>query len=423
MDSNARWDNEGYSSPIQDAFGAMQQSEVNGRHGYILHDTCWSLMERAFFPNTVPHARLFEVCDSLPFPMDGSTISWGHDYLGLVSTNSAVNFPWEDRFHDREFSEPDPVFSSDPYRVPEVDQILAEPLQGPPDTISAAPASVPTGWDQLSTLPTELFAAIAFYLATPDFLNARLASRGFWSIFYSQQFWASRFMPGAERSWLFEVRSAKQTRNWRSLYRRTNDSRIGPGLRNRKRIWQLIGLIQDILSLGRIEPLSSPVTTDQSGPATSSWTLVTGRLWEKPDHGPFSLFNEGCRLFHRQTVVVPQTLCRFTVSCVRVGESEYIAGISLTSTDGKAVYLGYRAANRQSFEASKISGFNLAVGSRGIQAIQCIARPGCTSPWLGCPHDSPKTKRLVVTACVEALEAGFDVSRVPSGISVIIFHR
>jgi hypothetical protein len=53
----------------------------------------------------------------------------------------------------------------------------------------------------------------------------------------------------------------------------------------------------------------------------------------------------------------------------------------------------------------------LAVGSRGIQALQIITGKGYASRWFGCLDESPRTQRLILSGSVAALEAGFDVSK------------
>lgn len=325
---------------------------------------------------------------------------------------------------------------SDPLIRLEAIELLAEPAQNPPYTALAASVEPPTAPDMLSRLPAELLAAIAMQLQTLDFLNARLALRGFALLFYSQQFWASRFLAGGERWWLFEARDGPANGirvDWRSLYHETSDPKLGPYLRNRKRIMQLTDRLQQVLSLENIEPvpLSSPFAAEDTATEACKWAQAGGRLWGVGlAGGPFqslsnedcrrthpfqSFLMEGCRRTHSQTVALPQSLCSVCVSFVNIGKSSYISGITLTSADGEAVHLGYRSSRTSTFESSELSellGFNICVGSRGIQSIQCVVERGSTSEWLGRPgDDSSKTTILALTTRVLQLKVGFDVSR------------
>ena len=387
----------------------MAQREVISRHGFVFHEACWSLLEKAVRPGKVPRIRLFDVCNSLPFPLHGDSISWGHDYGGLSFIDAGHHFPRGDRFGDREYTEPDRVFSSDPYDIPDVERLLTEKPQAPwPSTTCPAFIIPAIRGECFSALPEELCAEIATYLPTTDVLNARLASRAFWPTFHSQQFWGSRFRGGSDRSWLFEAWDGERARDWRWLYRRTNDAHIGPGLQNRKRIWTLILKLLDILSLrwNALPESSSACLIDFE---ISPWSHAGGDLREEPAN-IFYRLEEGCRLLHKQRVSVPDNLAQFSASSVRVGDLEYIAGIKLSTATGETIQLGYQAVNERSLALSDIRGFNLAIGLRGIQALQCITGGASTPRWLGCLDDSPKTKRLALSDRVAALEAGFDVS-------------
>src|SRR5690349_23528875 len=61
-----RWDDPGYKFSDSDRFAVMSARPLNGRHGYVLHDACWNLLEKACEPCNVPLERLYEVCSSVP---------------------------------------------------------------------------------------------------------------------------------------------------------------------------------------------------------------------------------------------------------------------------------------------------------------------------------------------------------------------
>lgn len=113
------------------------------------------------------------------------------------------------------------------------------------------------------------------------------------------------------------------------------------------------------------------------------------------------------RPFSRQVVV----------STTSIGNTTYITGIRFIPKEGPAVYLGYIAERRgsslnatdQSVDATSLQGFILAIGSRGIQALQLVTSSGQLSQWFGRRDGLPKTRRLVISRSIAALEAGFDV--------------
>lgn len=312
------------------------------------------------------------------------------------------------------------VFDKSPYQVTGVDRLLAEAPQQPPAATQPARPPRALALDCLALLPGELCAAIAMLLPTADVLRARLASRALWPVFYSQQFWASRFtspLPAANRSWLFETRSNIQSpRDWRWLYRRTNHVHLGlsPGLLNRRRIWGLIEQVVDILALVWYE-LPRPLPEIWSlglAHATEYCAGVNGLLWSPTEPGDHQ-FHNGCRLFQTQSIAIPEDLAYLFVYTATFGDGQYIVGMSLAAIAGDSIRLGYSSHSEQLVELNQVWGFRLAMGSRGLQALQCITGPADSedseTPWVGSPDDVPRTERLVLADRVEGLEVGFDV--------------
>ena len=92
---DARWDNEGYEFPVTDELPMMRESSFDGRHGFILHAVCYSLLREFFNPREVPVARLLEVCKSFPFQCLG--LSWGHDYGGVICVDQENQYHGKDK--------------------------------------------------------------------------------------------------------------------------------------------------------------------------------------------------------------------------------------------------------------------------------------------------------------------------------------
>lgn len=60
------------SFPETDELSVMTRNPVNGCHGFVLHDACWHLLQRAFQPSEILLKRLLKVCESLPIPHRGN---------------------------------------------------------------------------------------------------------------------------------------------------------------------------------------------------------------------------------------------------------------------------------------------------------------------------------------------------------------
>ncbi|KAK4238521.1 hypothetical protein C8A03DRAFT_43751 [Achaetomium macrosporum] len=291
----------------------LGEFKAPSRRGIVFHDACWRLLEEAVRPAPVALQRLLGVCNSLPIPRRCSAPSLGHEFGGAAIADNVSHFPWEDRYDEPEFLEGDSVFGKNPYQ------------EQPPTLQQTAPSSQPLNKDCFASLPQELCAAIAMYLPTADVLRARLVSRAFWP--------------------LFEARNSSPS-DWRWLYRRTNNTFIGPGLRNRRRIWDLLqGVVDTLAPVWNELPPALPAvwSLDPVLRATYSRVGATGRLWGQGE-------------FRTQSIAVPATLARMSVYTLGFGDVEYIVGMSLTTTTGDTIRLGYRSPSAHSVELTQVWG-------------------------------------------------------------------
>ena len=148
------------------------------------------------------------------------------------------------------------------------------------------------------------------------------------------------------------------------------------------------------------------------------WHRVRGDVRQELGAGHCTVFNEGCRVFGKAYLFIPNALSKIAFSIIRSGEADYVVGMRLSGVEEEDRQLGYKG-NEIAFEVTALRGFAVAVGPRGIQAIQVICDDGTRSSWFGRPESSPITERLVRTERIAALEVEFDVSS--STLSLI--HR
>lgn len=291
-DPSARHDDPGYTrigtELIDDTTGPYLT--VNGRHGFVIHNSCWRLFLGVLSPSiSLDPGRLFDVVSS--FPVSNKTVDWGHSYGGSNTIREGVALPdlyfWDPwmTYFPSGTPLPDENFRIlterqcnylyyhprlPPEQLPVSDPFPPTGLSFPGDRIAferelekfvtrsrrptghGANVSIErrNGGDLLCKLPLELTIMIAQLLPTADFLNARRASRAFWDPFHCGDFWRSRFWTGGQRDWLFDVRSAPHTApvDFRLLHRLTAGRHLNDTLRNRRRISELSTALQPLIN-------------------------------------------------------------------------------------------------------------------------------------------------------------------------------
>ncbi|KAM5504528.1 hypothetical protein McaMca56_000901 [Microsporum canis] len=378
-----RWDDAGDASQHSDVIPVIRQK----------------ILQKFYEPDDVPLERLLEICR--PLPQCSAGVWLGHDYSGLIILDTKNHYPWEGRVTGRR-NILLPCAEEIPYDIAEMSSLFM--LSSNPPRTPEASRSIPmigTNRDCFATLPWELIEAICVNLSVPDILSLVRASRSFHPILTSQTFWATRFEPGKDRELIFEKWNSKENRDWIKLYQLTNRSSSSPGLENRRHIWDLVRefapSLDSSLDKSHERPLSSNIY-DKSHE-------VTAEILPDPTLSIGGFFNQGCLLFHKQHTAVPPNLSGVAFSIT----ANYITGIRLMSRSQEDICLGYIIKNKETaLEVTAISGFILAVDSRGVRAIRAIDGNGNESRWFGNPKDTPITKRLTGFKVITALEIGVD---------------
>lgn len=131
-----------------------------------------------------------------------------------------------------------------PYNVPEITPLLVIRQEHLPEWLPKTQQH-----DCFSRLPWEILEDIAIKLPNDDALGLRRVSKAFLPLLSSNIFWASRFEASSDRGFLFEKWKSQDATDWLTLYRLTSETHSPPGLQNRRRIWNVIMPLTDLLSL------------------------------------------------------------------------------------------------------------------------------------------------------------------------------
>ncbi|WEW59724.1 Protein gts1 [Emydomyces testavorans] len=398
--SSMHWDDPDYDFPPHDELPVMRQSPENGRHGFVLHDSCWCLLQKFIEPDDVPIERLLSICKSLPFPIRGIGVCWGHNYGGLTTFDCKDHYPWEDRLTEQYNSSPTHA-KENPYNIAEIPDLLILSSKYPQRPAETAPMA--EGNDCFSIFSWEILEAISINLLVPDVLNLVRASRSFHPILTSQTFWASRFEPGNDRDFIFEKRNCREPRDWIMLYQLTSHASSPPGLKNRRRIWELIRTFASSLHSHLDETLKS--SSSKLGIGDLEWCEAAGDIQPETVSNNRWRFDIGCILFRKQSAIIPSGLSRIAFSFT----ANSVTGIRLILNNHTDICLGYINNGDQLFlETAAVCGFILAIGPQGVQAVQVIDNNGHASRWFGSPGDAPVTERLRAFEVITALEVGLD---------------
>ncbi|KAF7561546.1 hypothetical protein G7046_g2595 [Stylonectria norvegica] len=424
---DVRWYDPDRGSPVtasDTTIGVMWQGPSQGRHGFPFHEACWELLEAVHTPEPIPLRALYDLCRSLPLKPGGESLRWHHDFGGIVPLALWGPYPWLDDpmllagSSDEDSVDGDspvdtPLYSSAsacPNEVPDFQKLLLQVPDCPSGTLFDRRQD--RSGDPFDILPEEVCSEIAAYLPNPDFFNARLASRAFWPIFHSQQFWASRFKKGGELDWLGEAPTWTYINppQWARLYRAvTTAYSHNLHLENRKRIWGLADSLRMIICQSRNDLSNNVASSITSG--QFAWMSAGGDVQPETKGVASKQFYEGCRELYKQEVSFKTAISRIVCSTIDIGDDRYVNGIEITSSAGEVAHLGYSFTGTKTaldLDGRVLQGFRLVFGTAGIHGFQCVADGRTIPQWLGCQQGVLQTERVVAKEPILAIRAAFD---------------
>ncbi|GFF58094.1 hypothetical protein IFM51744_09435 [Aspergillus udagawae] len=421
-----RWSDEGLELSAEDVFPPLIGEQLRPQPGFLIHEVCWELLMTRLAPRSVPIERLYDILLSCPASRKG-WLDWGHNYGGLMD-RAPEGYPWEDvsivgfiKRYLGDKNSPLSLATSNPILLPELKQALVDSQRT--DVLSAQASLIAPVFqnaaDCFQRLPQEVLELIQALLPSHSVANARLASRSFASLPFSQAFWASRFDTHQERGFCFEATdpsyssiAEQRNRDWRILYEKTGLLLISSlEMKNRKRIWDLLEDLADLLE----GPLSndSLVRTLQAFPVKPSkaWRPVGGDFSAQPaDRFPCGA---KCREIFEQTVSISAPIRAIKISFRRLSGQQYISGIRFILEDHQEVTLGYIVTTNERMldigaGCYRITGFITAVSPRGIMALRAVTDKGDVSPWVGSWKENPQTLRLCMKETIHEIKGRFD---------------
>ncbi|GFF48310.1 hypothetical protein IFM46972_08517 [Aspergillus udagawae] len=337
-------------------------------------------------------------------------------------------YPWEDvsivgfiKRYLGDKNSPLSLATSNPILLPELKQALVDSQRT--DVLSAQASLIAPVFqnaaDCFQRLPQEVLELIQALLPSHSVANARLASRSFASLPFSQAFWASRFDSYQERGFCFEATdpsyssiAEQRNRDWRILYEKTGLLLISSlEMKNRKRIWDLL---EDLAEL-----LEGPLSNDSLVRTLQAFPVKPSKAW-RPVGGDFSAqpadrFPCGakCREIFEQTVSISAPIRAIKISFRRLSGQQYISGIRFILEDHQEVTLGYIVTTNERMldigaGCYRITGFITAVSPRGIMALRAVTDKGDVSPWVGSWKENPQTLRLCMKETIHEIKGRFD---------------
>jgi hypothetical protein len=364
-----------------------------GRHSFIMHANCYSLLAQFLHPQPIPVTRLLEACRSCVVLLSSMRhLSWGpgHDYGGIIRLRNG--YPWDETDdYEGQGTGYDPR-SEDRWSIPEIiAHLQSSRLDNKSATQSKGKGSRQAGQSirkrpkrrsaKLTTVgnrnmvsnyftkfPLEILELILANTPTDEVKSLARTSKGLNMIIPSrlgQSFWASRFHDPFEYGFVFEAQTYRVGLDWKALYFSiTKDPFLGLQLQNRRRIWGLIKPLSELICLewkGGQGLLT--LSSDEN-----EWKEVHGLIQQPERDQNRSKFGIqlGCLRLYSQYTSIPALLCRIVVSTVSIGTATYITGLcfisrALISNQETKIFLGYTSKRELSLETTGLQGFIIAV--------------------------------------------------------------
>ncbi|RSL59680.1 hypothetical protein CEP54_007154 [Fusarium duplospermum] len=384
--------------------------------GCFIHEACWDFLcaTDIRFQNPRTLQALFDICRSLP--QSEGILDWGHNYGGMVKydPDPEMLFPGEEP--DRPILIRPEVFGCTPdpmeNHLAKFLDSQSEPRTNMDQTLKFRAS---TGTDPFSRLPSEVLLEILVRSDTKSVENFRLASKVVANLGRPEKFFSSRFWPGREFDYHFELASCQTLDcKWRHAYVQARILRRGRLVKNRRRVWALACKLRDCVTLR----LEAPVC--HGSPLGAS----DDRKWLKAEHTPKPLkFLHGRipRFLNETVITISGHNSEAWASLVTLNDKCYVSGFRIVQSDGESIELGYRHPGHEvAFtwdeypeSGDLFAGFHVAFDTKGIRGLRMISAQGVPSSWIGY-HKGLTKMSIICKDQVQAVRGGFDALKMMS---------
>ncbi|RDW93995.1 uncharacterized protein DSM5745_01317 [Aspergillus mulundensis] len=378
---------------------------------FTLHAICWEILLQRVPEGAANIAKLSNVFFQIVFCTIWSRHRYmrpGHDFGGAAQFQKPVGDPIR-RMTDEGFAQ----MLSRPSQFCDVPEILSSlsQFQKPrsrhrrfvPMTVRIPSA----GFDLFSSLPAEVLHMILSILSSVDIRHLRLASRRVASVTdpasLPQSFWRSRFCADAEMGFALPTNESGH-QNWRDAYfllkDTLSDSSCVPRVKNRLRIWSLVGINATLLAGHMIgdglhgDQCTGTILIPAEAETLTSDVLPGRMVRTSAFVDEHNLLPSGSRKLHDRVVVLPLGTCaiiRVNISTILFNSEKFVSGLQLgvVNTSTQAITnlsLGFISPDHQLIEIAptvRITGFELATCPRGVTGIRAIVDRGPQPQWVG----------------------------------------
>ncbi|KYK59007.1 hypothetical protein DCS_00134 [Drechmeria coniospora] len=386
--------------------------------GFVFHAACWDMLGAVAPPATFDRELVFAVLTS--FPQARGLIQFGHGYGGLhdepFSTQARAEHETtsDGPLEEKPWPVPGPE-RHDPHVVAEIRRIFSllrdrEPRPSPASRTRLRLGTQTAGRDPFRSLPDEVLRCLVHELASPDVVSLRRASRALAGFDLPDSFFHSRFRRGRELQHVIEAQRPGMRRmfrgRWKSIYLGLKALSREDGMRNRARVWRILGWWCDVLAQIRDRhPGDSCIAV---GDAVDDADVDGSDVeWVAADHVvelralPCGQGVKPCNisLFHLEAEFVSAH-----VSVVRISGRCWVSGVCFETADGyihpihTMGHLHPSQSHRLDAGPDKDAqpeGFLVAHDGLGVRGIAILYDSGHQSNWVG-DHAGVPVRKLVL---------------------------
>lgn len=387
-----------------DSFAPLRDA---GFWTFVFHAGCWAVLCERVLDDTSTPSLISDVLFNILHCTPRDKYKYfrpGHDFGGAARFQQPVSNPLRSMSKeglDYFLTEPtkfasveEPIFrwaSSNAKATQRVTSAAVTRVQATPTARSR---------DIFSNLPFEVLCLLLTLLPSHNIKQLRLASRtvaciSSTSLQLPQSFWRSRFAPGFEMDFALPSDADRGPHDWRALYSAIKHELLNPHgsprLRNRKRVWELVGKNAALFSMRRrsVQLHGTSVSGNLANRNISGDVIRT----EFTDRHSDTLYVGSRRIFVRSLLTQPtkQIMYAVGVSTTVFNSRVFISGLRIfwdnSIPKGPSHSLGYVMKDSETLlhiqDPKDLDGFELAACVDGIVGLRVMSKSGFHSSWAG----------------------------------------